>query len=268
MIVAEPGERERLRGYAILLTLGFWGLHLLLVLARGPWLPVPIESVSGRQAVVTLSGLLLCAAQYSIIERLPARRFAAIAAILLSCAVGAGLLNGAAPIAVHFLETGNSHPDAEPARFLSIAAYWTWVFLAWSSMIVALGFALKASPAFADAPAGAPSDGSADLWLPDRGQLVRVKLDDVVRIEAAGDYVVIHTADRHLLAHDSMRSLEQRLDGSEFARVHRGAIVRLREVVQVERGPTGLLQLRLSNGDVVQVSRSRRRRIGERLAAP
>lgn len=267
-MTATPSQaREQLRQHAILLTLGFWLFHLLFAFLRGLWLPVPIEAIAGRQEVVTLTGLLLCGLQYPLLERASAGRFARLGVLMVAGALGAALVNAATPIAVYAIEVGGWHPDSEPIRYLSVAAYWMWVFLAWSSLIVALDFGLKASTAWQDSSEGRESHGATDLWLPYRGRLARVALDSIDRVEAAGDYVVIHAGGCEYMAKESMRALEQSLDPAGFARVHRGAIVRLGAVTRIERGPTGLVRLELHNGDIVPVSRNRRRALAGKLGA-
>jgi hypothetical protein len=268
MLAAHPPARDRLRHYSLLLTLAFWALHLLLTYSRGPWLPISSEALAVRQAMVTASGLLLCALQYPVVERVLAWRFRWIAAVLVACATGAGLVNAAAPVAVHWLVTGEWHRDADPGRFMSGAAYWTWVFLAWSALIVALVSSLKCSSDFEPTgEEGAATGGMSDFWLLHRGRRARVPLEEVVRFEAAGDYVLVHVAGRHYMMHASLRSLEKRLDPDQFARVHRGAIVRLAEVSGIERSRTGQQRLRLRNGDAVKVGRTYCRRLKQRLHA-
>jgi two-component system, LytTR family, response regulator len=85
-----------------------------------------------------------------------------------------------------------------------------------------------------------------------------IDLADVLWIEAEDYYVLVHTRrDRHLLRM-SMASLEERLDPRTFVRVHRAAIVNMREVTRVAADATAL---ELSDGTAVAVSRSRRRMV-------
>jgi two-component system LytT family response regulator len=55
----------------------------------------------------------------------------------------------------------------------------------------------------------------------DRGQIFRVDVDTIERIEAAGDYMCIYTADNSLILRETMKDLEKRLDPRTFQRVHR-----------------------------------------------
>jgi two-component system, LytTR family, response regulator len=88
---------------------------------------------------------------------------------------------------------------------------------------------------------------------------VVVKTADVLWIEAEDYYVLIHTKQGRHMVRASMTSLEQRLDPHRFRRVHRTAIVNLDEVRTMH--DSGGLQLTLSDGSEVSVSRSRRSQI-------
>jgi two-component system LytT family response regulator len=56
--------------------------------------------------------------------------------------------------------------------------------------------------------------------IKDRGQIFRVDVDSIERIEAAGDYMCIYTADNSLILRETMKDLERRLDPRVFQRVH------------------------------------------------
>jgi two-component system LytT family response regulator len=92
-----------------------------------------------------------------------------------------------------------------------------------------------------------------------------VKAADVLWIEAEDYYVLIHSKQGRHMVRASMVSLEQRLDPHRFRRVHRTAIVNLDEVRTMH--DCGGLQLTLSDGCEVSVSRSRRTQI-EQLLRP
>lgn len=106
-----------------------------------------------------------------------------------------------------------------------------------------------------------------DFWIGDRGTIVRVPAGQVSWFEAAGDYVVVHAAERNYVLHDSLRALELRLDPRQFRRTHRSAIVRLGAVAGLERLKFGALRLRLSSGDRVGVGRTYRKSLEEALRA-
>lgn len=92
----------------------------------------------------------------------------------------------------------------------------------------------------------------------DRGQIFRVEVDSIERIEAAGDYMCIYTADNSLILRETMKDLERRLDPRNFQRVHRSWIVNLDQVRQVKPHTNGECFLVLDSGAEVKVSRSYR----------
>ncbi len=94
--------------------------------------------------------------------------------------------------------------------------------------------------------------------IKDRGQIFRVDVDTIERIEAAGDYMCIYTADNSLILRETMKDLERRLDPRVFQRVHRSWIVNLDQVRQVKPHTNGECFLVLESGAEVKVSRSYR----------
>ena len=115
----------------------------------------------------------------------------------------------------------------------------------------------------------APSPGQASylqrLAFKEGDRSIVVKTADVLWIEAEDYYVLIHSKQGRYIVRASMASLEQRLDPHRFRRVHRTAIVNLDEVRTMH--DRGGLQLTLSDGSEVSVSRSRRTQI-EQLLRP
>jgi two-component system, LytTR family, response regulator len=121
------------------------------------------------------------------------------------------------------------------------------------------------APAAAAEMAG--GDGGADVAanrfeklinIKDRGQIFRVDVDTIERIDAAGDYMCIYTGDNTLILRETMKDLEKRLDPRRFQRIHRSTIVNLDLVKQVKPHTNGECFLVLNSGASVKVSRSYR----------
>lgn len=96
------------------------------------------------------------------------------------------------------------------------------------------------------------------LNVKDRGQIFRVDVESIERIDAAGDYMCIHTGGQTLILRETMKDLERRLDPRKFRRIHRSTIVNLDQVRQVKPHTNGECYLVLSSGAQVKVSRSYR----------
>ena len=92
----------------------------------------------------------------------------------------------------------------------------------------------------------------------DQGQIFRVDVDTIERIDAAGDYMCIQTGDNTLILRETMKDLEKRLDPRRFQRVHRSTIVNLDLVKQVKPHTNGECFLVLESGAQIKVSRSYR----------
>ena len=108
---------------------------------------------------------------------------------------------------------------------------------------------------FAATEDGAPASNRFEklINIKDRGQIFRVDVDSIERIDAAGDYMCIYTADNSLILRETMKDLEKRLDPRNFQRVHRSTIVNLSQVRQVKPHTNGECFLVLESGAQVKV---------------
>lgn len=97
--------------------------------------------------------------------------------------------------------------------------------------------------------------GSYDnaLWVPVKQGSVLLPVETINLIEAAKDYVLLHTDLKAHILRAKMSELEQRLDPKVLLRVHRSYMVRLATVTAVERPGRGMLRLRLADDSSVQV---------------
>jgi len=116
--------------------------------------------------------------------------------------------------------------------------------------------AAEAMPDGVDAPASSRYEKLINIK--DRGQIFRVDVDSIERIDAAGDYMCIYTGDNTLILRETMKDLEKRLDPRRFQRIHRSTIVNLDLVKQVKPHTNGECFLVLGSGAQVKVSRSYR----------
>ncbi len=83
-----------------------------------------------------------------------------------------------------------------------------------------------------------------------------VNLEDVLWIQAAENYVQLHTATSRHLVHATMQTMLGRLDPEVFVRVHRSAVVNVRHIKQIETAAQGDYVLTLDNGSCIQSSRT------------
>ena len=86
------------------------------------------------------------------------------------------------------------------------------------------------------------------------GSVEQVRVDDILWLEAAGNYVNLCLAGRQVLHRIALGRLETLLDPAIFLRVHRGAIVRRDQAARLETVGDGSYRLVLRCGAQVAVS--------------
>jgi len=104
--------------------------------------------------------------------------------------------------------------------------------------------------------AGGARDGGDRLAIRDGQRIVRVELDSIQWIDAAGDYMCIHAGNETHVLRATMRDLERRLDARRFQRIHRSTIVNLARVREMRPHLNGEYFLVLDSGHELKLSRS------------
>jgi two-component system LytT family response regulator len=74
------------------------------------------------------------------------------------------------------------------------------------------------------------------VFIRDSNIVKRLKVDDILYMEAQGDYVRIYLADHSYAIHSSLKSVEQKLPPGIFLRVHRSFIINLSKIDAMEGG--------------------------------
>jgi len=87
------------------------------------------------------------------------------------------------------------------------------------------------------------------------GKTVFVEVEDVDWIEAAENYVQLHTAQSGHLLHVAMNTLEKSLDPETFQRIHRSVIVNVRRIKELQPALHGEYVVTLQNGVRLQSGR-------------
>ncbi len=89
----------------------------------------------------------------------------------------------------------------------------------------------------------------------ERGRSLIVPLAEVQRFSAAGNYVEVHTVAKRHLIRATLARLAQRLDPTEFLRVHRSHLVRADFIAAIAPWAHGDLRLTLRDGGELMLSR-------------
>ncbi|KAA2284163.1 LytR/AlgR family response regulator transcription factor [Arenimonas fontis] len=99
------------------------------------------------------------------------------------------------------------------------------------------------------------------LSIRDGQKTVRLELSSLRWVDAAGDYMCIHTDTETYVLRATMRELEERLDPRHFPRVHRSTLINAARVVAMRPHLNGEQFLTLDCGHEIKLSRSYRDRI-------
>lgn len=102
--------------------------------------------------------------------------------------------------------------------------------------------------------------------IPGRDKSIVVEADQIDWIGAADYYVSLHCGGVSHLLRESMEEMERQLDPEHFVRVHRGTIVNLARVREVHPLFRGGCELKLVDGMMLKLSRSRRAEFESRFA--
>lgn len=103
------------------------------------------------------------------------------------------------------------------------------------------------------------------LPIRDDAGTVRVDVNRIDWIDAAGDYMCVHADGRTYVLRETMKSLEAVLDPKLFQRVHRSTIVNVSRVRRLRPHTNGEYFLTLDDGQEIKLSRSYRDRVDQLL---
>lgn len=100
------------------------------------------------------------------------------------------------------------------------------------------------------------------------GKTVFVDVEDIDWMEAAENYVQLHTSRARHLLHVPMNTLEKSLDPETFLRVHRSIIVNVGRIKELQPGPHGEYVITLHNDVRLQSGRSYNEKLKALAANP
>ncbi|MAF61328.1 MULTISPECIES: response regulator transcription factor [Pseudomonadota] len=123
----------------------------------------------------------------------------------------------------------------------------------------------RRSAVLANPPATPPAQGDwvREFWVPHRSELKRIDADLIERIDAERDYMRLHVGTRSYLMHETIKTLEERLDPSRFVRLHRSHIVRNDYITSLRHNGGGVWFACLADGSELRVGRTYLARVKE-----
>lgn len=81
-----------------------------------------------------------------------------------------------------------------------------------------------------------------------------IPVNDILYMEAEGDYVMIHLAENRYLKEKTMKYFETHMDPVQFVRIHRSFIVNVNYIARLELYDKEQYSVRLKNGAVLKAS--------------
>ncbi|HVG14184.1 MAG TPA: LytTR family DNA-binding domain-containing protein [Chitinophagaceae bacterium] len=74
------------------------------------------------------------------------------------------------------------------------------------------------------------------VFVKDNGVLKKLNVEDILYLEAMGDYVKVHSPQKFHVLHSTLKSIEEKLPSAKFIRVHRSYIVALKKIDFIQDG--------------------------------
>jgi DNA-binding LytR/AlgR family response regulator len=229
------------------------------------WSTIAVRAVvSGIGAFISFQilGILQRSAGTSFLKR-------AIVALALACAASAihSVMNWALFLAVNGPSDGGKFSLAvEIATYPPLFYLFSWVYLAISVILLSITYGgeivlrerriAELTRQAEDAPQDDPH-----VWVRSGSGQVRIDIADIRWISAEGECVRFHCGDRTFLERLSISAATERLGPFGFVRIHRSTLVNPRHVEGLGRTSWGALQLRLSSGAQLRVSKSFQREV-------
>lgn len=97
------------------------------------------------------------------------------------------------------------------------------------------------------------------LFVKANGRLVRIDVNDLMYVEAKGDYALFKTDKKGYIVNSTFKNIESKLNPNQFIRVHRSYIINIKKVVDIEENNL------LIGEQVIPVSRSQKPNLMNRL---
>jgi DNA-binding LytR/AlgR family response regulator len=98
----------------------------------------------------------------------------------------------------------------------------------------------------------------AFVFVKDNGVLKRISIDDIMFLEAMGDYVKVHTVQKFHVVHATLKSLEEKLPTSKFTRVHRSYIVAVNKIDFIQEGTISIGKSTIPVADTYRTNLNKR----------
>lgn len=87
------------------------------------------------------------------------------------------------------------------------------------------------------------------FFFREKGVASKLKISDILYVQAMGDYISIHTREKKYTIHFTLNAMEKELPQDKFLRIHRSFIVALDKIETVEDGTAYIFRNNIPVGD-------------------
>lgn len=103
------------------------------------------------------------------------------------------------------------------------------------------------------------SNAEEDIYINIDRRLIKLKLDDILIIEAKGDYIDVKTEKKTYRVHNTLKGIKDKLPENIFLQIHRSFIINFTKIIDIEDNSV------LIEKSVIPISRSNRPELMRRL---
>ncbi len=110
-------------------------------------------------------------------------------------------------------------------------------------------------------PEQSPDSGAQgqELYINIDRRLIKLKFDEILFIEAKGDYIDIKTVKEDYRVHTTLKKIKEKLPAERFLQIHRSYIINFTKIIDIEDNSV------LIEKNVIPISRSNRPELMRRL---
>jgi two-component system, LytTR family, response regulator len=105
-------------------------------------------------------------------------------------------------------------------------------------------------------PANPRTSYDSHIFVQKSEKLFNLPVDEIIYLEASGDYTVISTKNDQFVSSSGIGKLEEIMNPDTFIRVHRSTIVNVNFLKEIERHFNGGMVVKMQNGKSFPVSRT------------
>ncbi|ADV50333.1 two component transcriptional regulator, LytTR family [Cellulophaga algicola DSM 14237] len=125
--------------------------------------------------------------------------------------------------------------------------------------IVKVKTALEKAKVPAQVTTKAASNAEEDIYINIDRRLIKLKLNEILVVEAKGDYIEVKTEKKNYRVHNTLKSIKDKLPDNMFLQIHRSYIINFTKIIDIEDNSV------LIEKSVIPISRSNRPELMRRL---